>query len=154
MRGNRKITNLWRCSQLSVVSFSLPRQGDWHLGHTGNTPRHVPLCAAAILIFNHFQARIISSTPSRSKVQKSEIVESIREIAYKEEKQLFTIIATEVFPRNSYFVYFSAHSISVSVADSLMDLNWNYVQHCQGETNAETLAVLLLTACWGGAYGG
>lgn len=51
----------------------------------------------------------MSSTLSWSKTQKSEIVESIREIAYKEEKQLFTIIVTGVFPRNSNFVYSSAH---------------------------------------------
>lgn len=66
-------------------------------------------------------------------------MESIKEIAHKEEKQLFTIIATRVFPRNSDFVYSSAHDVSVSAVDSLMDLNWNDVQHRRGRNKCRNL---------------
>lgn len=81
----------------------------------------------------------ISSTLSWSKAQKSETVESIREIAGKEEKQLFTMIATGVFPRNSYFVYSSAHGVSVSAVASLMGLDWIDVQHRQGRNKCRNL---------------
>lgn len=63
----------------------------------------------------------------------------MREIAHKEEKQLFTIIATGVFPRNSYFVYSSAHGVSVPAVHSLMDLNWNDVQHQGGRSKCRKL---------------
>lgn len=66
-------------------------------------------------------------------------MESIREIAYKEENQLFTIIATGVFPRNPYFVYSSAHGVSVSAVHSLMGLNWNDVQCHQGRNKRRSL---------------
>lgn len=81
----------------------------------------------------------IYSSPSWSKARKSGIVESVRQISYKEEKQLFTITVTGVSPRNFYFVYSSAHVVSVSVVDSLMDLNWNGVQHRQGRNKCRNL---------------
>lgn len=59
-------------------------------------------------------------------------MESIKETAYKEEKQLFTIIVTGVFPRSSDFVYSSARGVSVPAVDSLMDPNWNDIQHRRG----------------------
>lgn len=76
-------------------------------------------------------------------------MESVKETAYKEENQLFTIIATGGFPRNSDFMYSSAHDVSVPVVCSLMDLNWNDVQQRRGrKKSAETLAVLLLAVFW------
>jgi len=100
-----------------------------------------------------FRHESIYSTPSRSKAQKSETVESIKEIAHKEEKQLFTIIVTGGFPRNSDFVYFSAHGVSVSVVDSLMDLNWDDVQHRRGRNKCRSLGsatagCLLVARIW------
>lgn len=93
-------------------------------------------------------------TLSSSKGQKSETVESVKETAYKEENQLFTIIATGGFPRNSDFMYSSAHDVSVPVVCSLMDLNWNDVQQRRGrKKSAETLAVLLLAVFWWRGHG-
>lgn len=102
------------------------------------------------IIFRH---KSIYSTLSWSKAQKSETVESIKEIAYKKEKQLFTIIATGVFPRNSDFVYSSAHDVSVSVVDGLMDLNWNDVPHRRGRNKCRNLGsaavgCLLVARIW------
>lgn len=100
-----------------------------------------------------FRQESIYSNLSWSKAWKSEIVEFIKEIAYQEENQLFTIIATGVFPRNSDFVYSSAHGVSVSVADSLMDLNWNDVQHRRGRNKCRNLGsnaagCLLVARIW------
>lgn len=80
-------------------------------------------------------------------------MESIKEIAYKEEKQLFTIILTGVFPRNSDFVYSSAHDVSVSAVDSLMDLNWNDVPRRRGRNKCRNLGsaaagCLLVARIW------
>ena len=80
-------------------------------------------------------------------------MESIKETAYKEEKQLFTIIVTGFFPRSSDFVYSSAHSVSVSAVDSLMDLNWNDVQHRRGRNKCRNLGsaavgCLLVVKIW------
>lgn len=80
-------------------------------------------------------------------------MESTKEIACKEEKQLFTITATGVFPRNSDFVYSSAHGVSVSAVDSLIDLNWNDVQHRKGRNKCRNLGrggvgCLLVARIW------
>lgn len=96
-----------------------------------------------------FRHDAVYSTLSRYKAWKSEPVEFIKETAYKAAIYNYS---TRVFPRISEYVYSFAHDVSASVVDSLMDLNWNDVEHIRNRNKYRNLGWLLLAPYWWHGY--
>lgn len=89
-------------------------------------------------IFQSFLG-LMPSIPLRYKAWKSEYVESIKEIAYKEEKQLFTTRAVGLFQEFLNLYIPLPTMFSASAVDSLTDLNWNDVQHIRNRNKCRNL---------------